>query len=382
MSDDAVKEIHIRPFRYGDLEAIEVLFEEAFADEYGSRSVDISAQIRRIRRWFAPLKALSFFPNRFQHTFTVHVAERNGEILGMVQVSPFNQNRTTWRIDHVAVSSKAQRQGIGSKLLRHCTEHFREARTWMLEVNIHNKGAMALYRRNGFQQLAQLTYWSIDPSILVELAKEKISPLNFKPVKNGDAYLIYQLDTASMPPQVRQIYDRAASDFQRSLFETSIDTLKQSVSNTERVRAYVYEPDRKCAIGYFNLKLSRTGNQPHVAQLTVHPAYTWLYPELVCKMAKLAQDCPPQSLYVTSADYQPEREEFLMKIGATDMERTLLMSRSVFHKVRESRLSLESLQQLNSVIRSLQVKQPLPERIDRMMQDMQDRTPPDSQQRS
>ncbi|MEM8714411.1 MAG: GNAT family N-acetyltransferase, partial [Cyanobacteria bacterium P01_G01_bin.4] len=68
---------------------------------------------------------------------------------------------------------------------------------------------------------------------------------------------------------------------------------------------------------------------------------------------------------------------FLIKIGATDMERTLLMSRSVFHKVRESRLSLESLQQFNSVIRSLQVNQPLPERIDRMMHDQ---NPPDSQQ--
>ncbi|WP_017326673.1 GNAT family N-acetyltransferase [Synechococcus sp. PCC 7336] len=379
MTDDSATDIAIRPVRFSDLDAIEDLFEEAFADEYGSRSVDIAGQIRRIRRWYGPLKALSLFPNRFQHTFNVHVAEREGDILGMIQVSPFNRNRTTWRIDHIAVSSRAQRQGIGSQLLRHCAEQFREARTWMLEVNIHNKGAMALYRCNGFQQLAQLTYWSLDPAKLVELAEEKISPLNLKPVSNSDSYLLYQLDTASMPPQVRQIYDRDVSDFKQTLFDRSIDNLKQSVSNTERVQAYVFEADRKCAIGYFNLKLAHTGNQPHVAQLTVHPAYTWLYPELIGKMARLTQQCQPQSLYLASADYQPEREQCLLQIGATDMERTLLMSRSVFHKVRESRLNLESLQQLNSVLRGLQVKQPLPERIDRLSLD-DSQTPPDSRQ--
>jgi hypothetical protein len=249
--------------------------------------------------------------------------------------------------------------------MQHCAEHFREARTWILEVNIHNKGAMGLYQRNGFQRLAELTYWSIDPAKLSKLAAEEPQLPNLVMAKNSDAYLIYQLDTASMPPLVRQVYDRDASDFKHSLFDRSIEVAKQSVSNTERVQCYVSEPDRKCAIGYVNLKLSRTGSQPHVAQLTVHPAYTWLYPELMAQMARLAQTCPPQSLYLASADYQPEREEFLLKIGATDMERTLLMSRSVYHKVRETRLSLEGLN-LDSVLRGLQVKQPLPERFERI----------------
>ena len=358
-------DLTIRPVQRGDLCAVESLFEQAFEDEYGDRSVDIGSQIRRIRRWYGPIKLLSLVPNRFQHTFTVQVAEREGAIVGMIQVSPFNRTRTTWRIDHIAVDRSAYRQGIGSRLLRHCAEHFREARTWMLEVNINNKGAMALYRANGFQPLAQLTYWSLASDSLTKLSQDEPELPTLTAVNNSDAYLLYQLDTASMPPLVRQVYDRDVSDFRQNVFDRSVDTLKQSISNTERLQFYVFEPERKCAIGYFNLKLCRTGDQPHVAQLTVHPAYTWLYPELMAHMARMASDCPPQSLYLASADYQPEREEFLVKAGAQACERTLLMSRSVYHKVRESRLSLEGLH-LDSVLRGLQVNHPMPERMDSM----------------
>ncbi len=363
--------LFLRPVQLGDLDAVEAIFVEAFTDEYGSRSVDIGSQIRRLRRWYGPVKVLSIFPNRFQHVFTVHVAEQENEVKGVIQVSPFNHAHSTWRVDHIAVSSQAQRQGIGSRLLRHCMNHFREAHMWILEVNIHNRGAIGLYRHNGFQPLAQITYWSLSPEILADLAQkdpslstvEQVTQPYLRPVSNRDAQLIYQLDTASMPPLVRQVYDRHVNDFKMGLVDWSIDAAKQSISKTERIRYYVYEPERKAAIGYFNLKLSHTPDVPHVAQLTVHPAYTELYPELLAQMARLTQKNPAQPLALASTDYQPEREEFLLKLGADDRERTLLMSRSVWHKVRETRVSLDSLR-IQSVLRGLQVKQPLPERID------------------
>jgi hypothetical protein len=125
----------------------------------------------------------------------------------------------------------------------------------------------------------------------------------------------------------------------------------------------VYEPERRTAIGYFNLKLDRTGQQPHVAKLTVHPAYTWLYPELMAKMAQLTQAYPPQALALASTDYQPEREEFLLKLGAQEVERTLLMSRSVWYKVREVRSPWYS-EYLSLVFQKLPMKQPVPERFE------------------
>ncbi|MEN9220360.1 MAG: GNAT family N-acetyltransferase [Thermostichales cyanobacterium GMQP_bins_62] len=355
--------IRLRPMQLGDLEAVEAIFTEAFQEEYGERLIDIRWQIQRLRRWYGVLKILSAFPNRYQHLFTVHVAEQNGEVVGVIQVSPFNHARTTWRVDHIAVASRCHRQGIGSRLLRHCMEHFREARTWILEVNIHNKGAMALYRHNGFQPLAQITYWSLAAEVLADLAKQDRDIPNLLPVGPGDAQRIYQLDTVSMPPQVRQVYDRHGEDFRPTILEQFLELARQAISKTERVQAYVYEPQRQAAIGYFNLRLSRTGQQPHVAQLTVHPAYTWLYPDFLARMAKLTQVYPPQALYLASTDYQPEREAWLLKLGATELERTLLMSRSVWHKLRESRFSLENLP-LHMMLRTLQGSQPVAEPID------------------
>ena len=125
-------------------------------------------------------------------------------------------------------------------------------------------------------------------------------------------------------------------------------------------------PQRKAAIGYFQLRLCRDGSQPHTAQLTVNPAYTWLYPELMAQMARIMQDLPAQTLQMASPDYQPEREEYLDSIGADRIGHTLLMSRSVWHKVRETKSIAEGLQ-LSEMLQGLQPsRKPVPGRISMM----------------
>jgi hypothetical protein len=279
----------------------------------------------------------------------------------MIQVSPFNRTRSTWRIDQVLLERGVDKQGIGSQLLRHCFESILEARTWLLEVNINDIEALALYRQNGFQRLAEMTYWEIGPELLAELAQAEPDLPNLLPVSNADAQLLYQLDTASMPPLVRQVFDRNTRDFKTSLFGALTDAVMQWVSKIEVVSGYVFEPQRKAAIGYFQVQLDRKGEVPHVATLTVHPAYTWLYPELLSQLARIAQDFPQQGLQLASSDYQAEREEYLERIGAKRIEHTLVMSRSVWHKLRESKfVSLEGIQ-WTDMLQGLQpARKPIP----------------------
>lgn len=354
----------IRPVRYRDLEAVERLLIQAFEEDFNHRSTGIEDQLERIRQWYAPLKLLSFFPNKFQHFFRAYVAEQGDQILGVIQVSPFNCTRSTWRVDHVAVDVAARGQGIGSQLLRYCFETIWEARTWLLEININNKAALSLYRQNGFQPLAQLTYWSVAPAQLQTLGQREASLPNLLPVSNAEAALLYQLDTAAMPPLVRQVFDRHMNDFKTGVFSAIFRNLRQWINHTEMVSGYVFEPQRKAAIGYFQIQLDHQGNQPHVAQLMVHPAYTWLYPELFTQMASLTQGLPEVPLHLSSADYQPEREAYLEQIGAERIDHTLMMSRSVWHKLRESRsISLEGLQ-LSEVLQGFQPNRtPIPGRM-------------------
>jgi len=351
----------IRPLQYRDLEGIERLFAESFEAENAMAATEIQKQVSWLRRWYGLLKCLSLFPNPLQYRFCAYVAEQARQVQGMIQVAPFNRTRSTWRVERVAVEAKVRAQGTGSQLLRHCFEAIGEARTWLLEVNVNDQEALALYRQNGFQTLAHLTYWEIGPSLLQELAMGEPDLPNLLPVSNADAQLLYQLDTASMPPLVRQVFDRNTDDFKTSLFGGLIEGIKQWVSRTEVVSGYVFEPQRKAAIGYFQVRLCRQGQQPHVAQLTVHPAYTWLYPELLSQLARIVRDLPSQALRLASADYQPEREEYLEQIGAERVEHTLMMSRSVWHKLRESKfVSLEGLQ-WSEVLQSLQpARKPVP----------------------
>ncbi|WP_265269810.1 GNAT family N-acetyltransferase [Nostoc sp. KVJ3] len=351
----------IRPVQYRDLDGIERITQESFAALTPQGAGFAISQMLMLRRWYGLLKFLSWFPNPLQYRLCAFVAEQGRMLLGMIQVSPFNRTRSTWRIDQVLLERGVDKQGIGSQLLRHCFESILEARTWLLEVNINDIEALALYRQNGFQRLAEMTYWEIEPELLAELAQAEPDLPNLLPVSNADAQLLYQLDTASMPPLVRQVFDRNTRDFKTSLFGALSDAVKQWVTKTEVISGYVFEPQRKAAIGYFQVQLDRKGEVPHVATLTVHPAYTWLYPELLSQLARITQDFPQQGLQLASSDYQAEREEYLERIGAKRIEHTLVMSRSVWHKLRESKfVSLEGIQ-WTDMLQGLQpARKPIP----------------------
>lgn len=335
-----------------------------------AKSVEATQRVQQLRRWYGLLKCLSLFPNPFQRSLSAYVAEQEGQLCGMVQVSPFNRTRSTWKVDQVWVDrlalqaeSQTLAMDVGSQLLRHCFQAIWEARTWIIEVNVNDSETLALYRQNGFQTLAHLTYWELSPELLQALAERDPDLPNLLPVSNADATLLHQLDTVSMPPLVRQVFDRHVTDFKSGLMGSMLRQMRHWMHQSEQARGYVFESQRKAAIGYYELQLCRHGNRPHVADLTVHPAYTWLYPELFAQMAKVVRDLPAQSLRVASTDYQPEREAFLERIGATRIEHTLMMSRSVWHKLRESRFSLDA-RQLSEVLQGFQpARQPVPGRF-------------------
>ena len=372
--------IKVRPLQYRDLEAIQALAHKCVGQEASQRLTTVDRDIIQVSSWYGLRKFLQLLPYVNKVDRRIYVAESQQQIFGLIQVSPLNSTGSTWRVERVLIdetlpelATAASQKAIGSQLLRYCLENIWEARTWVLEVNINDKNHLALYRESGFQPLAQMTYWRLKGEVIQELAQQNPDLPNLLPVSNADASLLYQLDCVSLPPLLRQIFDRHIPDFKSNIFQRTISKISQWLDKKELVKGYVFEPQRKAAIGYFQLEINRDNHYSYQAQLTVNPAYTWLYHELLVQMAQIAQkyavktfldketDILP-SLELISADYQPEREEYLNNIGAFPIENTLLMSRSVWHKIRETK-PLEGLQ-LSDVLQGLKpARTPIPSRI-------------------
>ncbi|WP_218079778.1 GNAT family N-acetyltransferase [Anthocerotibacter panamensis] len=350
----------IRKVQFLDLEAIAQLTQGSRATEHAGALLSTD----QVQAWYGPVRLLSLFPNRHQHLFDVYVAQVEGKVEGMIQVSPVNVTQTTWRIDRLIVNDKFSQEQLGLLLMGHVFEYNRNARTWILEANIHDKSALALYRENGFQSLAEQSYWYLCSENLEELAGQESTPVQLLPVSNADAHLICELDTATMPPIVRNVYNRHLDDFRRNYVQRLSDAVGRMVKQQERVFRYVYEPQRRVAIGAFDLYVQKEpGTGPHRVRLWVHPAYTWLYAPLMHTLAKITRHYPHIGLEVASADYQPEREAYLASLEAEVVERTLLMSRSVWHKVRESRNPLENLSIPDMLPNWQPARNPLPNRV-------------------
>jgi ribosomal protein S18 acetylase RimI-like enzyme len=374
----------IRPLQPRDLELFRQLETLPAADQ--GENLDLNgfgykSDLRSL------VKLASWLPNPLRHLVKpyvrAYVSECNGELLGLICVSPTNRSRSTWQIDQIAIAPNTltqTNQNVGTQLIRYCLESCWEARTWLLKVDIVHKDAIALYRQNGFQPLAQLTNWELSAEVLQDLAQHQADLPNLLPVSNADAGLLYQLDTAAMPPQIRQIYDLSVNDFRAGSIEKLFTYASKILQQVQEISGYVYEPQRKAAIGYFSLALSRPQSKSskrlaeqklnHFCQLTVHPAYTWLYPELTAQIAQIVTKQSSEqaetnySLLLSSADYQPEREAYLEQIQAQRQSHGLLMARSVWHKIRETKPVLDGLQ-LSRMLSGLQPNQkPIPGRID------------------
>ncbi|MFN7717220.1 MAG: GNAT family N-acetyltransferase [Pseudanabaenaceae cyanobacterium] len=381
----------IRPLQYRDLQAVDHFAAFTKLGCWHGLGGETAAWGQRLGARTPLVSMLSWLPSSLhpmlKRYVRAYVLECNGIIQGFIQVSPFNHSRSTWQIDRMAIANAGSGLGcasphaIGTQLIRHCLEACWEARMWLLMVDVNQNDGIALYRQNGFQPLAQFTEWEINGSVLEELAANKPDLPNLMAVSNADAGLLYQLDTAAMPPQIRQVYDLGISDFRCSPMERLVNYGTLLLEHNSEVSGYVFEPQRKAAIGYFNLLLHRSGQSEshqashhHRCQLTVHPAYTWLYPDLMGQIASIVMQVHPKrhdqtnattpKLMVSSTDYQPEREAYLEQIQAHRHSHHLLMGRSVWHKVRETKPVLDALQ-LSRMLSGLQpAHRPVPGRIE------------------
>lgn len=142
----------------------------------------------------------------------------NGVIVGNVSIIP---TRLAGRfvIANVAVHPDFRRQGIGRQLTAAALDHLRQcqAHVALLQVDRENDTARRLYQTLGFVTLGDMTSWYASPRTLCEIADD--SRLAIRPLRGREARLAFQIDIASLPPDLNWPDATRPDTYKRGLWQ-------------------------------------------------------------------------------------------------------------------------------------------------------------------
>jgi GNAT superfamily N-acetyltransferase len=320
----------IRAARYSDFNAIKHIFDVAFDEEYRQRGVDIVKRISRWQQIYPLIRILALFPNPYQHTFNVHVAEVDGEIKGLIQTSARNRERTTWHIENVAVLPEARGQGLAKQLVDFVFDHYSNqgVMRFTLEVDTKNEPALKLYEKTGFRKYSTVHYYRLNSTKLTGQLKADgdtvTVPEGFRPHRSSDAQKLYELYQDSTPASVRLVDERKLSDFKDQVLEEVSAYLKEQLKYCVE-NHWVVERDGKIVASLEIVAQHR--KLPHVLRLQVHPGYPDLNEQLLrFGLHHLAQ-FPSRSVLAASLEHQKAKTEALQAIGFKTITSDHLMVR-------------------------------------------------------
>lgn len=322
--------MNIRPARYKDFEGIKTIFSLAFHEEYQRREVDIVRRIQKIQSIYPLVKILSCFPNPYQHMFELHVAEWDGKIAGLAQMSSRNHNHTRWHIENIAVHPDFRGKGIAKALLDHVFEYYNQkgALRFTLEVDVDNQPAIQLYEKTGFRKYTTLFYYKMAAKQLASFRDTETvtAPVGLRQRQPDDTDALLALYQEIVPAAIRTVEERQRQDFALNLLEQGKDWLKKTIKRGDTHHWVVEDPQHKHLVASLDI-LAQYRNLPHVLQLMIHPAYSDLAePLLKFALHQLAQ-VSINPVLIGTFEYQQAKREAIKNTGFKKLTSDFLMVR-------------------------------------------------------
>lgn len=149
-----------------DLPAVADLVESCFSDTMDAESHRYIQQMRRAGRDNAFIRWAVNAIETTSMPLSGYVWVENGQIIGNASLIPFRrEQRKYYLIANVAVRPEYRRKGIGQALTRAAMANARQkhAHEIWLHVRDDNPGAIELYRRLGFMEIARRSTWRARP---------------------------------------------------------------------------------------------------------------------------------------------------------------------------------------------------------------------------
>ena len=316
----------IRPVRYLDLPVLKALFEETLAEEYERRGVDLSSQVARWQRMYPLVRALSLFPNPFQYSMNLWVAEVEGEVAGFIQASPASREGDRWHVDFVAVAPGFRSGGVAAAMLDHVVLGQVDAgvECFTAEVDVRNRRALELYARRGFRRYARLNYLQMLPE-QSQLFAPAPPPAGLRSYRPRDAEALLELHRACTPEEVRLVDTRTSTELEMGFVEHTLSRWRRKLGLFED-RRYVLESDRRQVIGYLRVQ-GHFRSLPQILRVMVHPGYEAELPGLIGFGLGKLRGFPDSLVLAWVPDYQASTLEALSESGFSLLTEDYLLVR-------------------------------------------------------
>ncbi|MCX5931315.1 MAG: hypothetical protein NTW83_05670 [Cyanobacteria bacterium] len=298
--------------------------------------LDLQPLLQKALLLQTPERLLSRLVRRPPLAPEVLVAHRGGVgLLGLCVMRRLNRSGSCWGVEELRLcrgalsepGSPSSRQVEGA-LLREALHRCPGASSWITRVAAGHQDRLALLREQGFQPLLQETLWYWEPDPAGAGPPAAVPPgdeLQLRPLNHRSAPLLWHLEQATCPAQLRQLLDRRIED-----------VLDQSEG---RGLLWVDTSRQQAVAAVRRLRNHRLG--PAELEVSLHPGWSHLHGPALARLARQqAGGLSPLRLRSDSDDH--EREHWLSELGAVAEGEELLMARSVWRRQEARQLSRQS----------------------------------------
>jgi hypothetical protein len=232
---------------------------------------------------------------------------------------------------------------VEATLLRHALGDSPGVTSWIATAPAGDGDRLALLREQGFQPLRHQTLWFWEPADGPPAAPAPPGELLQRPLNRRTAALLWHLEQATSPAQLRQLLDRRIEDV---------------LDHGEGGGLLWVDPSRQQAVAAVR-RLRREGPGPIELDVVVHPAWSHLLGGTLAGLVR-AQAGPERAVRLRSDASDDGRAHWLVKLGAVTEGEELLMARSVWRR-QGPQLSPAARWRLDTVLGGLQPRRrPLP----------------------
>jgi len=267
-------------------------------------------------------------------------------VIGLIVCRRLNRSGSSWQVEHLRLplisDGPPGRRELAGALLREALQRTRKAASWFATSSSLDSQRLAWLREQGFQPQRTDQLWRWRPQgggVAVALP----SGLQLLPLQRCTAPLLWHLEQAACPAQLRQLQDRRCQDL-----------LDQSGS---RGWMLVDSSRREAVAG-----LRWLANQPEGGarfDLSLHPGW----PQLLgapCELLLRTAQAGVTPLWLASEAGDRLRRAWLLQLGAEPREEEVLMARSVWRRQQHPR-GLPAMLRIQPLLEPFQPRRrPLP----------------------